>query len=397
MPILAALLVLLTSAAFQDPAPATRAQEVRALREAKARDQQPHRRGRIEAALFKIEEDLVLERVLNPPRGVYARIGGLGEGAGFGGGPGYRYRTPAWAFDASAAVSLKRYVLGEATLTAPGLAREGPFVELNGRRRDFPEEDFFGLGPDTLEDQRTNFALRDTLVRGTGGVRIGWLRGGVAFGYLDPSIGRGTDERMPSVEALFPAATVPGLSAQPAFALIEPFIDIGDPVAGVDHEAGGYYRLAFSRHSDRDLDRFSFNRWEIEGRQYMPFLHETRSIVLRALVSSSAADGGHEVPFYLQPTLGGARSLRGFRTFRFRDRSLLLVQAEYRWRINNFATGALFYDTGAVGPRLGDLGSLERDFGLGLRGGSRDGVAFRTDIAVGGEGLRILVRFDDVF
>lgn len=389
--------MFVAAAGLQAPAPATRAEAIRAVRQAKAEDQRPHTRGRIEAALFRIEEDLLLDRVLNPPRGIYARIGGLGEGAGFAAGPGYRYRTPAWAFDASAAVSLKSYALAEATLTVPGPGREGPFVELYGRRRDFPEEDFFGLGPDTAEDQRTNFALRDTLVRATGGARIGWLRGGVRFGYLDPSIGRGSDEQMPSIEARFPAATLPGLSAQPAFALIEPFVEVGHPVTGVDHESGGYYRVAFTRHDDRDLNRFSFNRWELEGRQHIPFLHRTRSIVLRALLSSADADAGHQVPFYLQPTLGGARSLRGFGTFRFRDRSLLLVQAEYRWRINDLVTGALFYDTGAVAPRLGDLGSLERDFGFGLRAGSRNGVAFRTDVAFGGEGLRLLVRFDDVF
>ena len=389
--------MFVAAAGLQKPPPATRAEVIRAVRQAKAEDQRPHTRGRIEAALFTIEEELILDRVLNPPRGIYARIGGLGEGAGFAAGPGYRYRTPTWAFDTSAAVSLKSYALAEATLSVPGPDRGGPFLELYARRRDFPEEDFFGVGPDTREDQRTNFALRDTLVRATGGVRIGWLRSGLRIAYLDPSIGRGSDERMPSIEARFSAGDVPGLSAQPAFALIEPFVEVGHPVTGVDHEPGGYYRLAFTRHDDRDLNRFSFTRWELEGRQYIPLLHRTRSIVLRALVSSSDADGGHEVPFYLQPTLGGARSLRGFRTFRFRDRSLLLVQAEYRWRVNDLVTGALFYDTGAVAPRLGELGSLQRDFGVGLRAGSRNGVVFRTDIAFGGEGLRLLVRFDDVF
>ena len=95
--------------------------------------------------------------------------------------------------------------------------------------------------------------------------------------------------------------------------------------------------------------------------------------------------------------LGGAYSLRGFRTFRFRDQSALLLQAEYRWRVNELVTGALFYDTGAVAPRLGDIGRLERDYGFGLRVGGRAAVAFRADIAFGGEGTRLLLRFDDVF
>jgi outer membrane protein assembly factor BamA len=162
--------------------------------------------------------------------------------------------------------------------------------------------------------------------------------------------------------------------------------------------AGGRYRFTYRRYHDGDLGRFSFSRWDLDARQYVPLLHRTRTIALRAQISSSDPDSGHAVPFYLQPTLGGSYSLRGFRTFRFRDHSMLLLQSEYRWRVNDFVTGALFYETGAVGRRLGDLGRLERDYGIGLRAGSRNGVAFRADVALGsGEGTRILVRFDNAF
>ncbi len=136
--------------------------------------------------------------------------------------------------------------------------------------------------------------------------------------------------------------------------------------------------------TDRDLDQFTFNRWDVDLRQFITFVQDTRTIALRAWASSSDPSGGNTVPFYLQPTLGGSYSLRGFRTFRFRDRSALLLQAEYRWRINEFITGALFYDTGAVGPELGDIGKLERDYGFGFRAGSRSTVAFRLDVAFGG-------------
>jgi outer membrane protein assembly factor BamA len=120
--------------------------------------------------------------------------------------------------------------------------------------------------------------------------------------------------------------------------------------------------------------------------------------VLRALAASADPESGQEVPFYLQPVLGGAYTLRGFRTFRFRDRSAALFQAEYRWRINELMHGAIFYDTGAVARTLEDLGKLERDYGFGIRIGGRAGVALRTDIAFGsGEGTRYLIRFENVF
>ena len=83
---------------------------------------------------------------------------------------------------------------------------------------------------------------------------------------------------------------------------------------------------------------------------------------------------------------------------RLPDTARLLLQAEYRWRINEFVTGALFYDTGAVGPALDDLGRVERNYGIGLRAGNRMGSAFRIDYAFGGrEGNRLVIRFDDVF
>ena len=383
----------------------TRAEEDRARREVKAIQLVPERRSKIEAVLYRIDEDVILQRIFNPPRGIHARVGGIGEGAGFGGGPGYQFIGVPVDLRTSAAASLKGYFIAEGSLRFPGTQSEdlytwanGPYVEVYARWRDSPQEDFYGLGPNSLEDDRSNFAQRETFVRVTPGVRRGHLTAGVNLGYLDPSIGSGTDTSMPSTDEIFGPEEVPGLDAQPAFGVIEPFVEFATLDRAIDDRAGGRYRVTFTRYADRDLGQFSFNRWDVDLRQFIPFVHDTHTLALRAWVSSSDASDGDSVPFYLQPTLGGSRSLRGFRTFRFRDRSALLLQAEYRWRINEFVTGALFYDTGAVAPELDDIGRLERDYGFGLRAGSRAAVAFRVDVAFGGrEGTRFLVRFDDVF
>jgi outer membrane protein assembly factor BamA len=217
-------------------------------------------------------------------------------------------------------------------------------------------------------------------------------------GHLDPAIGTGTDRRMPSTEAVFAPDVVPGFAAQPSFVVLEPFVEFHTTDPRLNPTTGGSYRFTVRRYGDRDLRRFSFTAWDLDLRQYVPLLHRTRTLAFRAWLSSSHADDGQEVPFYLQPTLGGGYSLRGFPSFRFRDRSLLLLQGEYRWRVNEFVTGALFYEAGGVAPRLGDLDRFERSYGFGLRAGSRDGVAFRADVAFGsGEGTRLLVRFDNVF
>ena len=376
----------------------TRAAELQSLREAKSRELKPPERNRVDRFLFTIEDSLVVERWLNPPRGVYLRLGGIAEGSGFGAGPGYRYSTGSFDFRVSAAASLRRYFSGEAALLLPGVVKDGPFVELSARRRDFPQEDFFGLGPESRVDERTNFALRDTRLRATLGARKGAVAAGVAGGYLDPSIGAGTDTRMPSTGEVFRFRGVPGLEQQTTFTLVEPFVEFSTADPPLNPVSGVSIRSSLSRYSDRDADSNSFQRVDVDARAYVPFFQRTHTIALRTWIAEARPRSGHEVPFYLQPTLGGSYSLRGFRTFRFRDKSVALVQAEYRWRINELVTGALFFDTGAVAPRLGDLGGLERDYGFGLRAGGRNGVVFRADVALGsGEGTRILVRFNNVF
>jgi Omp85 superfamily domain len=398
------IIAAIAGAATVAAAQTTRAEAEHAKREAKASQLNPERRSKIEALLFKIDEDLLLQRIFNPPRGIHARVGGIGESAGFGGGPGYQFIGVPFDFRASAAATLKGYFIAQGSLRFPGTQSEdfytwanGPYLEVYARRRDFPQEDFYGIGPDSSEDARSNFALRDTFVRVTPAVRRGYLTAAVNLGYLDPSVGSGTDTRMPSTDEIFGPEEVPGLDAQPAYGVIEPFVEFATFDRAINDRAGGRYRLSFTRYDDRDFGQFSFSRWDVDLRQFIPFLHDTHTLALRAWASSSDPAEGDTVPFYLQPTLGGAYSLRGFRTFRFRDRSALLLQAEYRWRINEFVEGALFYDTGAVAPELGDIGKLEGDYGFGLRAGARGTAGFRLDVAFGGEGTRFLVRFDDVF
>ena len=394
----AAVAILVLAAALQEPSGATRSAQLHAQREAKSRQLKPEQQSKAARFLFKVEDGLLLERLFNPPRGIYLRWGDLGEGSGIGAGPGYRYSTGQFDFRISAAGSFKGYFGAAASLILPGAIKNGPFVELYAQRRDLPQEDFFGIGPDSVAEDRTNFALRDTLARVSGGVRAGGFSAGVRGGYLDPSIGSGTDKGMPSTDEVFSPLQVPGLDQQSTFTIVEPFLEFMNTNPERNPTSGTRIRLTFSRYSDRDLDRFSFQRWDVDLQQYIPFFNQARTLALRVLVASADPETDNEVPFYLQPVLGGAYTLRGFRTFRFRDRSAAMFQAEYRWRVNELVHGAIFYDTGAVARTLSELGKLQRDYGFGLRIGGRGGIAFRTDIAFGsGEGTRYLIRFENVF
>ena len=102
----------------------------------------------------------------------------------------------------------------------------------------------------------------------------------------------------------------------------------------------------------------------------------------------------------MQRTLGGSRTLRGARDFRFRDRHLLLFQVEYRWKIFPAVDAAIFYDAGKVASRREDINlhDLDDDYGFGFRFGTGQRVFFRIDAALGGrDGAQLFIKFDDVF
>jgi outer membrane protein assembly factor BamA len=97
----------------------------------------------------------------------------------------------------------------------------------------------------------------------------------------------------------------------------------------------------------------------------------------------------------LLPTLGGANSLRSFSDYRFRDRSLLLANAELRLALMTHMDLALFADAGNVAPRFEDLNLDKQSFGAGLRFHTRRITFARVDVANGAEGWRFLFRLTD--
>jgi outer membrane protein assembly factor BamA len=105
------------------------------------------------------------------------------------------------------------------------------------------------------------------------------------------------------------------------------------------------------------------------------------------------------VPFYLQPTLGGARNLRGFREFRFRDNNSVLATAEYQWEAWWALDVALFADAGTVAPtrQLLSMRDVEVGYGVGFRFHSNKAFVGRLDLAFSKEGFIPLLRFEHVF
>lgn len=397
---IATLLIFATWAA---PALAqqTRREALERRREEKARQTKSHTPGKLEAALLYVEEKRILERFGPDMDGFFPRIGGLTTGSGFAGGVGYRKHFNDHAiFRTSTAISTKSYTLAEAEFMTPVA---GGRVEFGGhmRWRNFPQEDYFGLGNDSPRTGRVSFLLEDTDATATGAVRFKpWLRVGARAGYLNVDIGHGTDRRFLSIEQRFTERTAPGLARQPDFTHGDVFVDVDYRDRPRNSRAGGRYYASFARYHDIDFSHYSFGRFDGDVQQFFPIFDKKRVIALRGHLVHTNSRPGHVVPFYMLPTVGGSDTVRSFREYRFRDENAIFFNAEYRWEAFAGLDMAVFFDAGKVRADFQniDLRNLKTAYGVGFRFNTYKSVFLRLDIAGGGrEGTRLFLKFGPAF
>ena len=80
----------------------------------------------------------------------------------------------------------------------------------------------------------------------------------------------------------------------------------------------------------------------------MPLFRDAWVLSFRGKVDTTFVGDDQAIPFFMLPALGGGSSLRGFASWRFRDRHSLLLQAEWRVLVNSFFDTAVFADAGKV-------------------------------------------------
>jgi outer membrane protein assembly factor BamA len=304
-------------------------------------------------------------------------------------------------FDVWAATSVKQYWAADARLTLPRLARNRVMFEAWASRRDYPQENYFGIGPDSSRQHQADYALRTTNLGGRIGVRpIRPIFVGGGLEYLEPRVGQGQNDRVLNLSEQFEPSQVPGLTHATDFVRSSVFAEVDYRVPR-NARKGGWYRVDFSHYADRSAGgSLTFNRTDADVRQFIGFLNERRVLAVRLFASTSNAGRGQVMPFYFMPTLGGNDTLRGFREYRFRGPHAILLQGEYRWEIWSGFDAALFYDAGKVADRRTDLNlsKLERDYGFGFRFNTDNGVVFRVDAAFGSrDGKHLYTVFGGVF
>lgn len=399
----AAQTVPVVVAAPDAPPDAPRAELLRRAREARKDIVHSYRPSTLEKWLAKAEPFLMRSGPASGEfrRGFYPKIGSVTSGSGWAVGPGYRYEGLADGLvdiNVFARASWKKYWQVEGRVEMPRLNDERTGIGAFARLRDMPQEDFFGIGPGSEFDDRVSFGLREFAAGGFMEHRFDALTLTGGLEHVSPSTRAGTDKNYPSIEQRFDVGTLPGFADHPDFFVLRAGAVFDRTDAPDNPRRGPQHRVEFSSWRSRGGTASNFNALNADLRQYIPFFNETRVIVVRAALWHTDPADGADVPLYYQPVLGGSHELRGYREFRFRDRTAFVAQAEYRFEILPGADGALFYEAGTVGPSIGDLERFKTDYGLGVRFGTRDGVFLRIEGAFGTpESPRFYVKLSNAF
>jgi len=271
------------------------------------------------------------------------------------------------------------------------------FLDLATQYRSRPQEDFFGLGDGSFENDRTNYKLQDRNAGAVIGTEIGG-RARFDFGvrYTNTNVSGGEDDRFPSTEQKFPSlAGLARGSSLLRYGFSAMYTALDNPL---DPKKGFRWRGRFYWVDSLNSDNFDFYDYGLVADGYVP-LGRRRTLAVRLVADFRQERDAGQIPFYLLPYLGGSRTMRGFREFRFYDANALLVNIEYRHQVWKFVDFVLFTDQGQVAREPGDF-SFERfrtGYGAGLRVKSLRGVALRFDVGRSSEGWRFYFTFSPEF
>lgn len=384
---LAAACLLLAAAPLG--AQETRAGEIAARQAAKAAAPEPPPLSRAERVTQWVQDRLLTQRSSS----VFPVLDSVYGGGGVTLGAGYRRAFADHSFwTAKGLYSVRGYALAQLDVVNPDLARGRASLAATMGWRDATRVGFYGLGMDTTRGARADFRFQQAFAGVTGTWRPQRrLRLQAAGGIEDYTLMDATGGR-DDVSDVHTAATAPGLGASPTFLRTDLRAGLDTRTSPAYSRVGGYLGAGLVSYVDPD-DRYSFNRVDLDAVQHVPILRETWVLSLRGRVQSTL-DDDDLVPFFLLPSLGGGSSLRGYSSWRFRDRHSLLVSAEWRWIPNRLGMDmALFVDAGKVTSRRADLDfdGLRHDVGIGLRFHTPAMMLVRTEVARGSEGWKLVV------
>ena len=206
-------------------------------------------------------------------------------------------------------VLLAGYKAADAGFEVPEIGGSRVSLGTQVHWQDLTQVSYFGTGPDSSSELRTDYALRTTEVIGFATYRprevvtLEARVGRVSRPDLSSSSGP-FDRGYPDAMLIF--RNEPGFDQieQPGFLHTQ----VSATADTRDHRGlprrGGMYRAAAAVYSDRDDGRFSFRRYELEALHAIPLSPVRWTLAFHGWSVFSDTTGDSEVPAYMLPSLG---------------------------------------------------------------------------------------------
>ena len=294
--------------------------------------------------------------------------------------------------------------------TNPTELPEQPVINIYAQTISLNQISYFGLGETSQESGRTFYGMRETIA-GISGVRTIYHPAHISlYGEIN---GRWTSIRgrygqsSPSIEQVYNETTAPGLSNQPGF--LQPGIGLRILPSFRNDLFHLNYDVAYRPYFAVSDSRFSFQRFTANlSHQISLYRNVIRtelpretngpddcstdpaaehpscpkattrnlegSLGVTLFTTLSTTQGSGVVPFYFQPTLGGADingnpSLSSYQDYRFRAPNLLLIRENFEHSIWKLPVGfVLLADQGKLALTPTGLGPAgwRHSFATGL-------------------------------
>jgi hypothetical protein len=353
------------------------------------------------------EFDRFEEKIFDPlinPNGLTFQLGGLPTGGGFSLGPRYIRRD--WLrehliSDTYLVGSTKKWYKGQSTFDFVGLMDNHLQLTTGAAYQNAASMPYYGEGSNSNKDNRSDYRSEFTSPHfgGTFHFLDQKLSAGYSVGGLLVNVGPGDLGDWPSTDKIFNEANTPGLEKQSNFITGTASIAANLTTPGFSNPKGLILEAQDTQFWDQGGTNSSFHLLQTQATYYVPFINGMRTLAFRARNETTFHAAGQQVPFYLQPTLGGPDDLRGYERYRYYDNGSSLLSGEYKWSVAGSVEMAIFGDGGNVYSRPGLIGlrELRGDGGFGVRFKDKQQEIMRFDVGFSPEGVKVWFVFNNAF
>ena len=385
----------------QAPSPRDTASGIIDAEKAKAQSLSP-----VEPSHGEQEFDRFQEKIdsIMSPNGLTVQTGGLPTGGGFSLGPRYIRRD--WLHehlisDSYLVGSTKKWYKGQSTLDFVGLMDNHLQLTALGAYQNAASMPYYGEGSNSSKGNQSDFRSEFTSahLRGQFNFLDHKLSAGYSVGGLLVNVGPGDRGGWRSTDQIFNEANTPGLEKQSNFITGTASITANLTTPSFSNPKGLILEAQDTQFWDQRSTNSSFHLLQTQATYYVPFINGMRTLAFRARNETTFHADGQQVPFYLQPTLGGPNDLRGYERYRYYGNGSSVLSGEYKWSVAGSVEMAVFGDGGNVYSRPGLIGlrDLRGDGGFGVRFKNKQQEIMRFDVGFSPEGVKVWFVFNNAF